>query len=119
MDSILNNYKGKFILCNLSRGDNVFREKKYEKVLEGICEVKGIKREELFKILKDRNCKYLLFLLMKKYNCVDLEKLNEDFSINNKRSVSYGTKKAEEKLLINRDFRNMYFEVEDIIDKII
>ena len=34
----------------------------YEKIIEAICYVKGIKRHESLKILKDRECKYILFL---------------------------------------------------------
>lgn len=37
----------------------------YEKIIEAICKVKGIKRYDLLKILKDKECKYILFLLLK------------------------------------------------------
>lgn len=95
------------------------KEDKYAKILEVICEMKGINKEELVKILKDRECKYLLFLLLKKYKCADIEILYKDFSIESKKSVSYNLKKAEEKFFINKEFRDMCFEAEDIINKTI
>lgn len=95
------------------------KEDKYIKILETICEIKGIREGELFKILKDRDCKYLLFLLLKKYRCDDIEMLHRDFSIESKKSVNYNLKKAEEKFFINKEFRDMYFQAENIIDKTI
>ncbi|GLC29392.1 ribose-5-phosphate isomerase [Clostridium omnivorum] len=98
--------------------DNLgIKEDKYEKIIEVICSYKNIKREELFQILKDRESKYLMFLLMKKYKCADIERLHKDFFIGSKKSISYSLKKAEEKFFINRDFREKYFEAEDIVNR--
>jgi hypothetical protein len=90
----------------------------YEKILEAICEVKGIKSDELLKILKDKECKYILFLLLKKYKCEDVESVYKDFLISSKRAVNYGSKKAEERFFINKEFREMFFEIEDMLDKV-
>jgi hypothetical protein len=90
---------------------------RYDKVINIMCEYKKISRNDLFKILKDRNCKYILFLLLKKYNCTDLNTLNIYFPECTQNTLTYGIKKAKEKLLINRCFREQYFELEDIIDK--
>ncbi|MCM0649766.1 ribose-5-phosphate isomerase [Clostridium swellfunianum] len=95
------------------------KEDKYATILDVICSIKGISHEELFKILKDRESKYLLFLLLKKYRCTDMDVLNRDFSIDSKKSISYNMKKAEEKFFINKEFRDMYFEAEGIIEKVI
>ena len=95
------------------------REENYVKIIEVLCKYKGINKEELFRILKDQESKYLLFLLLKKYKCADLDKLNKDFSIESLKSVNYNVKKAEEKFFINKNFRDMYFEAEEIIKKII
>lgn len=95
----------------------MFIKNDYEKIIEAICAIKGIREEELVKILKDKNCRYLMFFLMKKHNCLDVNRLNEDFYIKNKRIVTYGIKKAEKKLLINRDFRAMYFKTQKIIEQ--
>jgi hypothetical protein len=94
-------------------------EDKYLRILQVICGIKGIDREELFRILKDRESKYLLFLLLKKYKCTDMDVLHRDFSIDSKKSINYNMKKAEEKFFINKDFRDMYFEAEGIIEKVI
>lgn len=91
---------------------------KYKKIIETICEIKDIKRGEVFKIIQDREYKYLLFLLLKKYNCDNPKKINEDFCINNKRSIRYNIRKGKEKLLINKDFRNIYFEIKKRVDSI-
>lgn len=98
---------------------NMKRECTYEKIIDVICEVKRLDREELFKILKDTECKYLLFLLLRKYKCADLEKINEDFHKDIKKSIKFNLKKAEEKFFVNKEFRELFFETEDIIDKII
>jgi hypothetical protein len=98
---------------------SINKDDKYMKILDTICLIKGISREQLIQILKDRESKYLLFLLLKKYNCTDLEILNRDFSIESKKSISYNMKKAEEKFFINKEFRDMYFEAEGIVGKAI
>lgn len=90
----------------------------YEKVIEAICEVKGIKNDELLKILKDKECKYILFLLLKKYKCGDIENVYKEFLISSKRAANYGSKKAEERFFINKEFREMFFEIENILDKV-
>lgn len=90
---------------------------KYEKIISFMCAYKRISREELFKILKDKNCKYIFLLLLKKYKCLDINRINGYFPECSKRALSYGFKKAEEKLFINKEFRDEYFEVEDNIEK--
>jgi hypothetical protein len=97
----------------------ISKDDKYIKILETICTIKGISREQLFQILKDRESRYLLFLLLKKYKCTDIEVLSRDFSIESKKSISYNLKKAEEKFFINKEFRDMYFEAEGIVGKAI
>ncbi|PRR80414.1 hypothetical protein CLLI_02950 [Clostridium liquoris] len=94
------------------------RNIKYEKIIELLCEYKGIHREELITILEDEECKYLLFLLLKKYNCMDIQSLAKDFEINNRRKLNSNLKKAEEKFLLNKKIREMFFEAENIIEKI-
>lgn len=89
----------------------------YKKIIEIICSMKGINKEELFKILEDKEFKYLFFLLLKKYKCDDINKIKEDFSINNRRVVNYNVKKAQEKFFVNREFREVYFEVEKKIEE--
>lgn len=96
-----------------------WNEDRYEIILSLICHMKGIKREEFFTLLKDQQFKYVTLLLLKKYNCLDEEKLHKDFLDENKRLVSKGYKKAEEKLLVNKEFRNKYFQIEEQIEKML
>jgi hypothetical protein len=118
-DYNLNNLNNLIIVkrCIMDKFFN--KEDKYLRILQVICSIKGIDREELFRILKDRESKYLLFLLLKKYKCTDMEVLYRDFSIDSKKSINYNMKKAEEKFFVNKDFRDMYFEAEGIIEKVI
>ena len=95
----------------------MYNADKYKKIIDIICSMKGIDENELVKILKDKDLKYLLFLFLKKYRCDDLEKINRDFFINNKKVVNYNFKKAQEKLLINSQFREIYFEIEKEMEK--
>ncbi|SMC29070.1 hypothetical protein SAMN02745134_03776 [Clostridium acidisoli DSM 12555] len=90
---------------------------KYEKIIDIICKYKKIDRGEIFKILKNRECKYLFLLLLKKYKCIDVETINNYFPNYSKKALNYGFKKAEEKFFVNRDFRETYFEIEDDIEK--
>ncbi|MBU3157391.1 ribose-5-phosphate isomerase [Clostridium estertheticum] len=87
----------------------------YEKIIEAICYVKGIKRHESLRILKDRECRYILFLLLQKHKCDDIEIAYKKFLISSKRAANYGLKKAEERFFINKEFREMYFEIENIL----
>ena len=86
----------------------MFFQNKYEKIIEMICDIRGVEREELLVILEEEECRNLLFLMLKKYNCLDEEKIRDDFKIENIKSKS---KVAEEKFFINKEFRDTYFEV--------
>lgn len=86
-------------------------------IIEAICSVKGLSKDEINSILKNRECKYLLFLLLRKYKCENTEVIKRDFSLDISKRMNYNIRKAEEKLLINREFRDMYFEAEEIINR--
>ena len=116
------------LVCHISlkspRFDNnsnevifVLPNAKYEKIIEFMCEYKKIDRNEVFKILKDKQCKYLMLLLLNKYKCIDKNMINNYFPSYSKQAIKYGFKKAREKFLINKDFRELYFEIEDDIKK--
>jgi hypothetical protein len=94
------------------------KEEKYEKIIGLLCKYKGLNRKDLFKILKDQECKYLFYLLIKKYGCDDnMVIIQKDFPMVNKSRMKNNFKKAEEKLLLNRKIRTMYFEAENLIEK--
>jgi hypothetical protein len=44
---------------------------------------------------------------------MDQERVKEVFNVKNKRTITNNVKRAEEKLLINRDFRKKFFEMEE------
>lgn len=92
-------------------------KRRYEKIIELMCEYKGINKIDLYKLLKDKNCKYMLFLILKKYGG-GYEFIKNYIPECNKRSINYNCKKAEKMFLINKEFRDMYFEIEDEIEKI-
>lgn len=93
------------------------KEKMYEKIINILCEYRGLNKDELFKILKDNECRHLFFLLIRKYGCDDMEMIKKDFPSVNRSSIRNNFRKAEEKMLLNRKIRNMYFEAEDVINK--
>lgn len=88
----------------------------YAAIIEILSKYKGLNKDELLKILKDKECKYLFFLLIKKYQCSNLEILKKDFPSINKNKLENRTKAAEKKLLINKKIRTMYFEAENLIN---
>ncbi|AOR22584.1 hypothetical protein [Clostridium taeniosporum] len=91
---------------------------KYIKILEGICKYYGIGQHELIELLKQRENKYLLLLLLKNYSCFEKENVKEILRVKSSKSVNSNLKSAQEKLLINREFRKKYFEIQDSIDRI-
>lgn len=94
------------------------KEEKYERIINLLCKYKRLNRDELFKILEDQECRYLFFLLIKKYGCDDMGILKKDFPSVNKIKMNSNLRKAEEKLLLNRRIRSMYFEAEGLIEKV-
>ena len=76
-----------------------------------------ISDENIIQLLKDKESKYLLLLLLKKYKCINKEKIMEVFKYKSSRSINYNIKKAEQKFLVNKSFREKYFEIEESLLK--
>ena len=95
----------------------MYSSEKYLKILKVIALYNNMNDENIIKLLKDRDNKYLLLLFLKNYNCMDKEKIKEIFNYKNTNSINYNVKKAEEKFLINKDFREKYFEIEESLLK--
>ena len=91
---------------------------KYVKVLNNICNYYGINEGEFIKLLKNRDNKYVLLLILKNNNCLEVDKINEIFKVKMSKNINSSLRLAEEKLLVNRFFRERYFELENNIDKI-
>ncbi|MBV4418773.1 ribose-5-phosphate isomerase [Clostridium tyrobutyricum] len=89
----------------------------YSAIIDILCEYKGLSKEQLFNVLKDKDCKHLFFLLIKKYECFDLDMLKKDIPSINKIKLENNINQAQKKLLLNRKIRNMYFEAEDLLDR--
>lgn len=92
---------------------------RYSVIINAICEARGIEKEQLIKILEDKNYRYLLFLLLKKYNCINSKKLNNYLKLKDKTLINSEIDKAKERFMVNSYFRNSYFEVDDIVKKTI
>lgn len=91
----------------------MYSSDKYLKILRVIALYNNMDDENFIKLLKNRDNKYLLLLFLKNYKCMDKEKIKEIFNYKNTSSINYNVKKAEEKFLINKDFREKYFEIEE------
>lgn len=76
--------------------------------------LKGIKN-----IIKKKENKYLLLLLLKNNKCLNREQIKLLLNISSDKSINYNIKKAEEKLLINRDFREDYLIIEKYLEDVI
>lgn len=91
-------------------------EEKYFRIIKQICNFNNIPKEELLDILKEKDMKYLYILFLKKYDCWSESELKEVLKVKTRKSIHYNYQKAEEKLLINKKFRDKYFEIEKKID---
>lgn len=97
----------------------MFVKENYEIIINVICELKGIKRKEMLVVLKDREYRYLLFLLLDKHQCSDTKALSKELMEMNNRKIKYNIKKGQERFLINKNFREKYFLIENRIKKLI
>lgn len=89
------------------------KEKQCLKVLKLLLMYYNISEVEFIEFLKKRENKYLLLLLLKENKCIDEKSLLKMLNIKSKKSISYSIKKAEEKLLVNREFRDKFFELQE------
>jgi len=85
---------------------------KYLKVLNVIYSYYGMSEGDIIKLLKDKDAKYLLLLLLNRHRCIDEERLKAALNVKSKQSITYNLRRAEERLLLNREFRETYFELE-------
>lgn len=65
-------------------------------------------------ILNKKENIYLIILLMKNFKRLNDDNVKKELGISN-RMLTYRLKKAEEKILINKDFREDYFLLEEKI----
>ena len=92
------------------------RNMRYLRILQMICKYYDIEEKEFLELLKAKENKYLLLLLLKNNNCFDINTIKELFNLKTSRTVNNNLKQAEEKLLINKNFREKYFDLENHIN---
>jgi hypothetical protein len=92
------------------------RDMRYLRILQMICKYYDIEEKEFLDLLKAKENKYLLLLLLKNNNCFDINAIKELFNLKTSRTINNNLKQAEEKLLINRSFREKYFDLENHIN---
>ena len=116
---ILNNCIVIYLCGNnyIKRGKEWIYIEKYLVILKIIAQFYGIDDKEMYLIMKRRECKYLLLLLMRKFNCLDKEIIKEQLKLKSDRTINNNIAKAEEKLLMNREFRDDFFCLEERIEK--
>ena len=96
-------------------------EKKINKesiIINVLLSYLGIENKNYNEILSKKENKYILLLLLERYNCLNKEDIKEILHRISDRSLKNNIEKAEEKFLINKEFRKLYLEIEDHIDKI-
>ena len=63
-------------------------DERYLTIIKFLCERNNISESEIVKILEDRECRYLLFLLLKKHGCDDKNKLKNLLPVTNTRMLT-------------------------------
>ena len=90
---------------------------KYVKILNNICNYYGINEDEFIELLKNRENKYILLLILKNNHCLEIDEIKGIFKLKISKGINSSLRLAEEKLLVNRFFREKYFELENNIEK--
>ncbi|MGG7142191.1 hypothetical protein ACQPVP_01815 [Clostridium nigeriense] len=88
-------------------------------VMNVLASYLGIEVKEMNEKLKKKENKYIFLLLLKNYKCLQKDKIKEVLDIISDKSIKYNMDKAEEKFLVNKEFREMYFEIQEGLNKII
>lgn len=90
---------------------------KYLKILKIIYGYYGIDESGFVKLLKNRDKKFLILLVLKNNNFLESSDLINIFGINSVSKMKLTIKSAEEKFLVNSFFRKDYVELEEKIKK--
>ena len=88
---------------------------RYEIIVLILCKYYNKNYDDFKNKLNEKENLYIMLLLMKKFRCLNGDIIQENLGILNSRMLNYKIKKAEEKILINKNFREEYFELEDKI----
>lgn len=89
----------------------------YIKILNTIYAHYGIDESEFIKLLKNRDKKFLILLLLKNNNFCNSSDLINILGISSESKMKRAVRSAERKFLINSFFRKDYVELEEKIKK--
>lgn len=89
----------------------------YNRVLDILIQYYGISYAEFYDMLRKKENKYLFLLLLKEFRGLNKENINEQSISLSYRSLIYNLRKAEEKLLVNKEFRENYFTLQEKVEK--
>ena len=89
----------------------------YSEIITYMCKYYDVTNEELIQILNTKENLYILLLLLKKHDCLNIENLRKKYEFEEKKNRKNRLKKAEEMLLLNSFFRKKYFNIENYIEK--
>ncbi len=90
---------------------------KYLKILKIIYSYYGIDESGFVKLLKNRDKKFLILLVLRNNNFLEISDLINILGINSVSKMKRTIKSAEEKFLVNSFFRKDYAELEEKIKK--
>lgn len=93
-------------------------EDKFLNIIQYFCKLNGLNVKNLIDFIGKAENKYLLLLIINRYGNINDKRVNEILRVKD-RTINLNLRKAEEKILISRNFRKRYFELEDEINKII
>lgn len=88
---------------------------KYNIIILTICKYLDESNNDLKLFLKSKENRYMLLLLAKNFDCLNREIIKRELGVISNRTINNNLKKAEEKILINKYFRDKYFKLEDEI----
>lgn len=89
----------------------------YDDILSYMCSYYGITINEMIELLKKKENRYMLLLLLKKHDCVNMNNLRNRHEIGCGKFTRNSIRSAEEMLLFNGFFREKYFNMEKYIEK--
>lgn len=99
--------------------NNINKLDRTQIIINILCNYLDRDFKDFHNIIMENENKYLLLLLLKNYRCLNKERIKNIFNISSENSVNYNIKKAEEKFLINKNFREIYFEIEKYLEEVI
>lgn len=98
------------------RLNDMDRENQF-KILNIICRYYGVDINKFSELLKNKEKKFMLLLILKNSNFFDSNELLDMLGIESVSKMKSTIKRAEEKFLINSFFRRKYIELEEKIKK--